>query len=67
MYDEAMNRYQNIPFVPDIKADLTGYVVDKGMEGIFFYLAKEEAAIRQDPQKRTTELLRKVFGTGAGD
>jgi hypothetical protein len=62
VYDEAMDRYDGIPFVPDIKADLTGYVVDKGMQGIFFYLAREEAAIRQDPQKRTTELLRKVFG-----
>lgn len=64
-YDEAMDRYDAIPFVPDVKADLTRYVVDKGMEGIFFYLAREEAAIRQDPAKRSTELLRKVFGAGA--
>lgn len=61
-YDDAMGQYESIPFVPDVKADLTGYVVDKGMEGIFYYLAKEEAAIRQDPVKRTTELLEKVFG-----
>jgi Protein of unknown function (DUF4197) len=61
-YDDAMGRYEAIPFVPDIKADLIGYVVDKGMEGIFYYLAKEEAAIRQDPLKRTTDLLQKVFG-----
>lgn len=61
-YDDAMGRYEAIPFVPDVKADLTGYVVDKGMDGVFFYLAKEEAAIRQDPVNRTTELLRKVFG-----
>ena len=32
------------------------------MEGIFFYLAREEAAIRQNPAARTTELLQKVFG-----
>jgi hypothetical protein len=63
-YDDAMDRYDAIPFVPDVKADLTRYVVDKGMDGIFFYLAREEAAIRQDPAKRTTELLRKVFGAG---
>jgi hypothetical protein len=61
-YDDAMGRYEAIPFVPDVKADLTGYVVDKGMEGIFYYLAKEEAAIRQDPLERTTDLLQKVFG-----
>lgn len=61
-YDDVMSRYESIPFAPDIKADLSEYVVEKGMDGIFYYLAKEEAAIRQDPLKRTTELLEKVFG-----
>ncbi|MBT3386843.1 MAG: DUF4197 family protein, partial [Desulfobacula sp.] len=45
----------------DVKADLTDHVVEKGMDGIFYYMAKEEAAIRQNPVKRTTELLKKVF------
>jgi len=45
----------------DPKADLTDHVVEKGMDGIFYYMAKEEAAIRQNPVKRTTELLKKVF------
>ena len=31
--------------------------------GIFDSLAQQEAAIRQDPARRTTELLRRVFGT----
>ena len=51
-----------MPFVPDVKADLTGYVVEKAMDGLFYYVAKEEAAIRNDPAARTTELLKKVFG-----
>jgi len=62
-YDKMMGQYQTIPFVPDVKADLTGYVVDEALEGIFFYVAKEEAAIRQDPAKRTTEILKRVFGS----
>ena len=57
-----MERYNSVPFVPKIEADLSDYVVQKGMDGIFFYLGKEEAAIRQDPAKRTTELLQRVFG-----
>jgi hypothetical protein len=61
-YDNAMGQYRQLPFVPDVKADLTGYVVDQGMNGIFHYLALEEAAIRQNPAKRTTELLQTVFG-----
>ena len=60
-YDNMMKNYKSIPFVPDIKANLTSHVVEKGMDGIFYYIAKEEAAIRQNPTKRTTELLKKVF------
>ncbi len=60
-YDNMMKEYKSLPFVPDVKADLTAHVVEKGMDGIFYYIAKEEAAIRQNPAKRTTELLKKVF------
>jgi hypothetical protein len=57
-----MGEYADLPFVPDIKADLSEHVVDKGISGIFYYLAKEEAAIRQDPLKQTSTLLKQVFG-----
>ncbi len=61
-YDTLMDQYRAIPFVPDAKADLTEYAIEKGMDGIFYYLAKEETAIRQNPAKRTTEILKQVFG-----
>jgi hypothetical protein len=61
-YDSIMGKYRSLPFVPDVKADLTNYVIDKGMSGIFHYLAIEEAAIRKNPVKRTTDLLKRVFG-----
>ncbi|MGI9435696.1 MAG: DUF4197 domain-containing protein [Geminicoccaceae bacterium] len=32
------------------------------MDGLFAYLALEEAAIREDPLKRSTDLLKRVFG-----
>lgn len=60
-FDKIMANYKNIPFVPDLKADLTKHTVDKGLDGIFHYLALEEAAIRADPKKRTTDLLKKIF------
>ena len=62
-YDAVMGQYATLPFVPNVKADLNSYVVDKGMKGVFHYLAIEEAAIRQDPVKRTTDILQTVFGT----
>ncbi|MCK5273066.1 MAG: DUF4197 domain-containing protein [Alphaproteobacteria bacterium] len=61
-YDRMMSKYESIPFVPDVKADLTRYTVKKALSGLFTYVAKEEAAIRKDPAKRTTELLQRVFG-----
>lgn len=61
-YDALMGRYKALPFVPDVKADLTNHVLDKAVAGIFVYLAKEEADIRANPAKRTTEILEKVFG-----
>jgi hypothetical protein len=60
-YDTMMNEYKSLPFVPDIKANLTNHVIGKAMDGIFYYMAKEEAAIRENPVKRTTQLLQKVF------
>jgi hypothetical protein len=62
VYNQAAAQLNAIPYAPEIKADLTGYVVEKGMAGIFHYLAQEEAAIRKNPAKRTTELLQRVFG-----
>lgn len=47
--------------MPDLNADLNQHVVDAASQGIFGYLAEEEAAIRADPAKRTTELLKRVF------
>jgi hypothetical protein len=62
-YDNVIGKYRSLPFVPDVKADLTNYVTEKGMDGIFHYLALEEAAIRKNPVKRTTDILKRVFGT----
>jgi hypothetical protein len=62
-YDKVMKEYYAIPFVPNVKADLGDYAMEKTLNGMFYYLAKEEAAIRRDPRKRTTELLKRVFGT----
>jgi len=60
-YDNVMGQYQSLPFVPDVKANLTQHVLDLGLSGIFLYMAKEEAAIRKNPVKRTTDILQKVF------
>jgi len=62
-YDNVMGQYAKLPFMPDVKANMNDYVTQKAMDGIFYYVAKEEAAIRENPAKKTTELLRTVFGS----
>ena len=61
-FDRMMDGYRDVPFVPDVKADLTAYAVERALDGMFHYIAQEEAAIRRNPAERTTELLQRVFG-----
>ena len=61
-YDDMMGEYTKLPLVPDVKANLSDHTVGLALQGLFHYLAKEKAAIRNNPAKRTTEILAKVFG-----
>jgi hypothetical protein len=49
-----------------VKTDAKTWLADNAttgaLNGLFYYVAREEQAIRRDPVKRTTSLLRKVFG-----
>lgn len=62
-FNKLLSQYNNIPLAPKVDADLTGHVVEEGSDGIFFYLAQEEKAIRENPLKRTSEILQRVFGS----
>ncbi|RVU34601.1 DUF4197 domain-containing protein [Hwanghaeella grinnelliae] len=59
--DAMLSKYKNIPFAPDVTASLTDHATEAAMGGLFHYIAQEEAAIRENPAKRTTDLLQKVF------
>ncbi len=60
----AQTRTASLPVGGDMikNFNLTNYVVGKSLDGVFHYLATEEADIRANPAARTTDLLRKVFG-----
>jgi hypothetical protein len=54
--------YNKIPLVnKKINADLTGYVTEKAMLGIYNEIAKQEKDIRINPLARTSALLKSVF------
>ena len=50
-----------LPALGNPSAMLSDHVLGYALDGIFHYLAQEEAAIRADPAKQSTDLLRKLF------
>ncbi|MFI5153379.1 MAG: DUF4197 domain-containing protein [Chitinophagales bacterium] len=55
--------YNNLPTTfKKVDTDLSSYVTQKAMDGIFYYVAIEEKKIRKDPAAQVTDLLKKVFG-----
>lgn len=45
-----------------VNPDLSAYVTEKALTGIFYQVGQEEQKIRKDPMARTTDLLKQVFG-----
>ena len=63
-YGDIINTYNKLPTSFDkANPDLTSYVVDKAVNALFDQVAKQEAEIRANPLARTTEILKKVFGS----
>ena len=63
-YTEIVTLYNNIPTtVRKINPDLTTYVVERATMALFDQIEKEEANIRANPAARTTEIIKKVFGS----
>lgn len=65
-WKDVMTRYNQIPFVRKVNPDLNDYVTRKAITGLFYVMAQEEAKIRKDPVKQTTDILDKVFGSLLG-
>ena len=62
-YGDAVTRYNKIPFAKKMNPDLAGYVADKALFALFDRIGVEEANIRSNPAARTSDLLKKVFGS----
>ncbi|MCU0336516.1 MAG: DUF4197 domain-containing protein [Sediminibacterium sp.] len=54
----AANRFSRTP----VNTDLSGYVTDRALQGLFHYVAVEEREIRKNPLARTSDVLKRVFG-----
>jgi len=66
LVDDVSSQLRSVPFGPNLGADarndLIAHGVDYGLRGVFHFIGEEEKAIRANPAKRTSEILRRVFG-----
>jgi len=63
-YGDIVNTYNNFPTTFNkINPDLPSFVTDRATNALFDLVAKEEKNIRENPVARTTEILKKVFGS----
>ena len=61
IWSNLINRYNAIPLTNDVNPDLTDYVTQEALNGVFTMIAVEEKEIRNIVASRTTDLLRRVF------
>jgi Protein of unknown function (DUF4197) len=62
-WNPIITDYNKIPFVEKQNPDLTAYVTDRAMVGLFKLIADEELKIRKDPMARINDILKRVFGS----
>ena len=61
IWSNLINKYNNIPFTNNVNLDLTDYVTEEALKGVYTMIAVEEKEIRTKLSSRTTDLLKKVF------
>ncbi|MBN3040805.1 MAG: DUF4197 domain-containing protein [Candidatus Omnitrophica bacterium] len=61
-FQELIGQYKSLPFASSLPSiDIEEYVIDKGLEGLFYILGEQEKKIRNEPAARVTQLLQEVF------
>src|SRR5690554_4653907 len=61
VWTQIIDRYNKVPLVKKVNPDLTDYVTNQAMQGVFTMVAVEEKNIRTNVSARTSDTLRRVF------
>lgn len=61
IWKNLITKYNNIPLTNNVNPDLTDYVTQEALKGVYTMIAVEEKEIRTKVSSRTTDLLKKVF------
>ncbi|GAB4326214.1 MAG: DUF4197 domain-containing protein [Bacteroidales bacterium] len=59
---DSYNQVASVTGWKKVNRDLSTWVTRRGLDGLFLRIREEEKNIRNNPQARVTEILRKVFG-----
>ncbi len=62
IWNNLITKYNSIPLTKNVNPDLTDYVTQEALNGVYTMIAVEEKEIRTKVASRTTDLLRRVFG-----
>jgi len=61
IWSNLITKYNNIPLTNNVNPDLTDYVTQEALKGVYTMIAVEEKEIRTKVSSRSTDLLKKVF------
>jgi hypothetical protein len=61
IWTNLITKYNSIPLTNNVNPDLTDYVTNEALDGVYKMIAVEEKEIRTNVSSRTTDLLKKVF------
>lgn len=61
IWSNLINKYNAVPFTSNVNPDLTDYVTQEALKGVYKMIAVEEKEIRTKYTSRTTNLLKQVF------
>lgn len=61
VWTNIITKYNALPLTENVNPDLTDYVTNKALDGVFTMIAVEEKEIRNNINERTSVLLKKVF------
>lgn len=61
VWAKIIKKYNGLPLVTKVNPDLTDYVTNKSLDGVFKMITVEEKNIRTSLSSRTSDLLKKVF------
>ena len=61
IWNNLITKYNNLPLTANVNPNLTDYVTQEALKGVFTMVEVEEKEIRANVNKRSTELLKRVF------